>query len=310
MHRPRKVAILMQRASPPESAPTDRPEQAPRTPSQPRRTSTMNEHDTTSPETSTATPPTAVLDAPAEPKQDAADTRARALMPSVEALIITSPRPVSPTRLGIALGMITPSEDEAIVPRGTIDTPPTPSSDSDTPPSPPVEVKPAKKSRKKAKNDEGSALDLIARAVEALNSEYQATGRSFRIEQVAGGYRMMTLPQFRSVIGTLQGLGAGSKLSRAAIDTLAIIAYRQPITRAQLEAIRGVACGEVLKSLMDRRLVTISGRSEELGRPLLYSTSKGFLDAFGLSSLKDLPTPGELGFRPLAQPTGGAAAAE
>lgn len=267
----------------------------------------MNEHETNSSETS---PPitTAVLDAPAE-TTDGADARARALMPSVEALIITSPRPVSPTRLGVALGMITPSEgDDAIVPRGTIDTPPTPPPPPETD-TPPVEVKPAKKSRKKPKNDEGSALDLIARAVEALNSEYQASGRSFRIEQVSGGYRMMTLPQFRSVIATLQGLGAGSKLSRAAIDTLAIIAYRQPITRAQLEAIRGVACGEVLKSLTDRRLVTISGRSEELGRPLLYSTSKGFLDAFGLSSLKDLPTPGELGFRPLAQPSGGAAPA-
>ncbi len=198
--------------------------------------------------------------------------------------------------------------DDAIVPRATIDTPPNPPN-SDTPPPPAAEVKPAKKSRKKPKNDDGSALDLIARAVEALNSEYQASGRSFRIEQVSGGYRMMTLPQFRSVIATLQGLGAGSKLSRAAIDTLAIIAYRQPITRAQLEAIRGVACGEVLKSLTDRRLVTIAGRSEELGRPLLYSTSKGFLDAFGLSSLKDLPTPGELGFRPLSQPSVGAAPA-
>jgi segregation and condensation protein B len=83
-------------------------------------------------------------------------------------------------------------------------------------------------------------------------------------------------------------------LSRAGLESLAIIAYRQPVTRAQLEAIRGVACGEVLRTLMDRRLITIKGRAEELGRPLLYATTKEFLDAFGLSSIKDLPSVGDL----------------
>ena len=81
---------------------------------------------------------------------------------------------------------------------------------------------------------------------------------------------------------------------RAAVETLAIIAYKQPITRAQLEAIRGVSCGEVIKSLMDRRIITIKGRAEELGRPMLYGTTRQFLDHFGLASIKDLPTVQEL----------------
>jgi len=85
---------------------------------------------------------------------------------------------------------------------------------------------------------------------------------------------------------------AGGRLSRAAVETLAIIAYKQPLTRAQLEAIRGVSCGEVLRSLLERRLVEIKGRAEELGRPLLYGTGKPFLDAFGARSAQG-PSHGE-----------------
>ena len=129
----------------------------------------------------------------------------------------------------------------------------------------------------------------IDAAVEALNAVYERTGRSFRIESVAGGYRVMTLPEFAPAIAAIQGLRESSKLSRAAIETLAIVAYRQPITRVQIETIRGVACGEVLRGLMEKNLVTIAGRAEELGRPLLYGTTKRFLEAFGLSSMKDLP---------------------
>ena len=84
--------------------------------------------------------------------------------------------------------------------------------------------------------------------------------------------------------------GCASRLSRPAIETLAIIAYKQPITRAKLEAIRGVGCGEVLKSLLERRLIAVTGRAEELGRPMLYGTTRQFLDAFGIRSVKDLPS--------------------
>lgn len=142
-----------------------------------------------------------------------------------------------------------------------------------------------------ATSDEVAKIDA---AVVDLNRVYESTGRAFRIESVAGGYRLMTLPQHAPVLAAFKRLKATGKLSRAAVETLAIIAYRQPVTRAELEAIRGVACGEVLKNLLDRRLVTIKGRAEELGRPLLYGTTKQFLDHFGLASIKDLPAPAEL----------------
>lgn len=138
----------------------------------------------------------------------------------------------------------------------------------------------------------GSAA--IAEAFERLNAEYEKSGRAFRIERVAGGLRLMTLPEHAGVLAKLKGVRQAGRLSKPAIETLAIVAYKQPITRAKLEAIRGVSCGEVLKSLIERRLVTITGRAEELGRPMLYGTTKQFLEAFGLASTRDLPTVAEL----------------
>lgn len=144
--------------------------------------------------------------------------------------------------------------------------------------------------------DEEASVDVQAvhRAVESLNGVYERTGRSFRIESVAGGLRVMTLPEHAGVIARFQQSRQSQRLSKPALETLAIIAYRQPITRADLEAIRGVSCGEVLKSLLERKLVTITGRAEVLGRPMLYGTTKQFLDTFGLGSVKDLPKPEEL----------------
>ncbi len=137
-----------------------------------------------------------------------------------------------------------------------------------------------------------------AKAVEGvigdLNARYEQAGCAFRIEQVAGGWRVMTLPEYSGVLAAFGRLRTPTRLSRAAVETLAIIAYRQPITRAKLESIRGVACGEVAKTLMERKLVAIVGRAEELGRPMLYGTTKHFLDTFGLASIKDLPATGEL----------------
>src|SRR6185436_15914495 len=142
--------------------------------------------------------------------------------------------------------------------------------------------------------DLAGAVRTIDEAVKILNEQYQETGRSFRIETVAGGYRLMTLPSFAERITEYHRTRMSGKLSRAAVETLAIIAYKQPLTRAALESIRGVSCGEVLKTLMERRLVTVKGRAEELGRPMLYGTTKQFLDQFGLGSIKDLPTLAEL----------------
>ncbi len=129
----------------------------------------------------------------------------------------------------------------------------------------------------------------IRRAVTALNAHYDDTNRAFRIEQVAGGYQVLTLPQFADHLKKMHQKDIDAKLTKAALETLAIIAYKQPILRADVEAIRGVACGETIRSLMEKHLVKISGRAEEPGRPILYGTTKRFLEVFGLNSLKDLP---------------------
>jgi segregation and condensation protein B len=129
----------------------------------------------------------------------------------------------------------------------------------------------------------------VRKAIKTLNEQYEQTDRSFRIEQVAGGYQILTLPRFGEVLKRLHQKEIDSKLTKAALETLAIIAYKQPILRADLEAIRGVACGETIRSLMEKHLVKIAGRAEIPGRPILYGTTKRFLELFGLNSLKDLP---------------------
>ncbi|MEM1097776.1 MAG: SMC-Scp complex subunit ScpB [Planctomycetota bacterium] len=129
----------------------------------------------------------------------------------------------------------------------------------------------------------------VSEAVDRLNGHYEEAGRSFRIEAVAGGYRVLTLPQYGEVMAALHRKKDTGKLSPAALETLAVVAYKQPVLRTDVEAIRGVACGEVLRALMERHLVKIVGRAEEPGRPMLYGTTKQFLEVFGLSSLKDLP---------------------
>lgn len=135
---------------------------------------------------------------------------------------------------------------------------------------------------------------VVSDAIALLNTQYDVQGRSFRIEEVSNGYRLMTRSEHASVVAAMHRSRATTRLSKPALETLSIIAYRQPITRAELEAIRGVACGEVVRTLMDRRLVKITGRAEELGRPMLYGTTRQFLDTFGLASVKDLPKPEEL----------------
>ncbi len=132
-------------------------------------------------------------------------------------------------------------------------------------------------------------VKVVREAVDLLNRSYEKTKRSFRIEEVAGGYQIMTLSDFSGVVGALNKAKSSTKLGPAAMETLAIIAYKQPILRADVEVIRGVACGEGIRALMEKRLVKIVGRAEELGRPMLYGTTKSFLEIFGLSSLKDLP---------------------
>jgi segregation and condensation protein B len=143
------------------------------------------------------------------------------------------------------------------------------------------------------------ATKPIRKAIQDLNAQYEASGRSFRVEQVAGGYQLLTQPEFGDALKRLHQKEIDAKLTKAALETLAIIAYKQPILRADIEAIRGVACGETIRSLMEKHLVKIAGRAEEPGRPILYGTTKRFLELFGLNSLKDLPQ-GETGTLPQA----------
>jgi segregation and condensation protein B len=125
--------------------------------------------------------------------------------------------------------------------------------------------------------------------VESLNARYEANHNAFRIDQIAGGYQMLTQPIYNSWLQKMVRVRSDNKLGPAAMETLAIIAYKQPIIRADIEAIRGVAVGEVIRSLMYKGLVKIAGRAEILGRPMLYGTTKKFLEIFGLNSIKDLP---------------------
>jgi segregation and condensation protein B len=129
--------------------------------------------------------------------------------------------------------------------------------------------------------------------VNELNTEYQEQDRSFEIWEVAGGYQIRTRAEFSGYLQKLRKTRA-LRLSRAALESLAIIAYKQPLTRAEVDGVRGVDTGPVVKSLLERRLVRIVGHREVPGRPMLYGTSKRFLEVFGLKSLKDLPALREL----------------
>ena len=134
----------------------------------------------------------------------------------------------------------------------------------------------------------------VRQAVEDLNSRYKQCGCAFRIDLIAGGYQMLTLSEYNPYLEHLHKVRGESRLSRAALETLAIVAYKQPATRATIEAIRGVACGEVLRSLMDKGLIKVVGRAEELGRPMLYGSTRKFLEVFGLNTLDQLPQVEEL----------------
>ncbi|MBL8828322.1 MAG: SMC-Scp complex subunit ScpB [Planctomycetaceae bacterium] len=133
--------------------------------------------------------------------------------------------------------------------------------------------------------DATAARTLIRR----LNQLYDLAGCAFRVEEVAGGFRLLTRRKFGGWLRRLHQSSVEVRLSAPALETLAVIAYRQPVLRAAIESIRGVQCGELLRQLMERDIVRIVGRSEELGRPFLYGTTKRFLQVFGLRDLNELP---------------------
>jgi segregation and condensation protein B len=139
-----------------------------------------------------------------------------------------------------------------------------------------------------------TSVKQVRQCVKSLNDKYQANNNAFRIEQIAGGYQMLTLSPYNYWLKKLLRVRSDSKLSPAALETLAIIAYKQPVMRADIEVIRGVSAGEVIRTLCYKGLVKIVGRAEVLGRPMLYGTTKKFLETFGLNTLKDLPKIEEL----------------
>ena len=230
--------------------------------------------------TQTSTPAPSTFAVMAESAEQAVPCADLPLEQRVEAVLMVADRPRSESRIAELLGII--------------------------------DAAPVRRRRKKAETSEGDATPAaeeapveetpqqkraaaqVREAIDALNARYQADARTFRIESVAGGRQVMTLPAFGPIVARLKGVREQGRLTQAALEALAIVAYRQPILRADLESIRGVACGEVLRSLMERRLVKIVGRADEVGRPMLYGTTTEFLKQFGIGKLDELPNAKDL----------------
>ena len=147
-----------------------------------------------------------------------------------------------------------------------------------------------------AKRKKANLLELpvIKDAIRMLNNTYEESGRTFRIIEIAGGYQFATRPDVAAYVSRLYKDRSRRRLSGAALESLSIIAYKQPVSKADIENIRGVNCDEVIKSLLEKNLITITGRAESVGRPLLYGTTQDFLRHFGLGSMRDLPKPREI----------------
>ncbi len=145
-----------------------------------------------------------------------------------------------------------------------------------------------------ARADESLDEDQVEQAIRFLRAEYDDAERSFQIAEIAEGYQILTRPEFAPYLERFDNVPRPSRLSGPALETLAIIAYRQPLGRIEIEYVRGVGAAGVLKTLQDRELIDVVGRAEGLGRPVLYGTTRKFLEHFGLKSLEDLPRPEDL----------------
>lgn len=145
---------------------------------------------------------------------------------------------------------------------------------------------PSKKIAQMAELEDGTRARAIVRK---LNDRYRAAGSAFNAVEVAGGFQLRTLPEFAPWLLRLQESPVEPRLTNSAMETLAIVAYEQPVLRANIERVRGVHCGDVLRQLLELGLISVVGRSEELGRPFLYGTTKKFLQYFGLTRIEDLP---------------------
>ena len=148
--------------------------------------------------------------------------------------------------------------------------------------------------RKIADAIEGMSARKVGQAVAELNNRYMSVGCSFRIRELAGGYQFYIIPEYTSFVEELFARRRKMRLTRAALETVAIVAYRQPVTKTEIEHIRGVSSDGVIHTLLEKKLITIRGRANTLGRPLQYGTTQEFLKFFGLATLEDLPKMSEI----------------
>ena len=136
--------------------------------------------------------------------------------------------------------------------------------------------------------------ESVRQSVARLNASYRETARAFRVEAWGGGYRLATIPEQAGVVRALFAQEAEKRLSRSLLETLAVIAYKQPVTKPEVEHVRGVGADYAVRQLLERGFIDIVGRADAIGRPILYGTTDRFLDQFGLESLDGLPTPREV----------------
>lgn len=135
--------------------------------------------------------------------------------------------------------------------------------------------------------------EVLLTAVDELRKRYDHAEHSFELVEIAGGYQFMSKGAYHQTIGVHLRQQSNKKLSRSALETLSIIAYKQPVTKSELEKIRGVSCDYAIQKLLEKELVTIVGRADSVGKPLLYAVTDKFMDYFGIKSIADLPQPKE-----------------
>ena len=145
-----------------------------------------------------------------------------------------------------------------------------------------------------ARADESLDEDRVEAALAALAATYDDSGRAFELREVAGGFQVLTRPEFAPYLERFDTVAKPTRLSGPALEALAIVAYRQPISRIEVEYVRGVNSSGVLRTLLDRELIHVAGRGEGVGRPVLYGTTRRFMEHFGFASIDDLPRPEEL----------------
>jgi len=152
--------------------------------------------------------------------------------------------------------------------------------------------------------EDRASLDQVQSAIQGIKEKYDTEFYAFELKQSGGGWQFLTKPQFHKTVALLNGDKFLKRLSSASLETLAIIAYKQPITKSEIESIRGVNCDYAVQKLLEKDLIIISGRNEEaVGKPLIYSTSKSFMDYFGINSADELPKINEVLMEELVKAT-------